>query len=157
MSTTFVSHRLDVLGTAPRQAGGLVRLGRSVELDHTLRHLIDVRASQLNGCAFCLDMHWKDARAAGETEERLYSLSTWREATVYDERERAALALCEEVTRLPDAGVSDAVWDAAAAVFEPGELAQVLFAIAVINTWNRIQVASGAEPGHYVPGAFDEA
>jgi AhpD family alkylhydroperoxidase len=156
MSTTFVSHRLDLLATAPRQAAGLVRLGRSVELDHTLRNLLDVRASQINGCAFCLDMHWKDAPAAGETEERLYSLSTWREATVYDARERAALALCEELTRLPAEGVSDGVWDAAAEVFDEAELAQVVLAVAVINTWNRLQIATRAEPGHYEPGAFED-
>ena len=114
-----------------------------------------MRVSQINGCAFCLDMHWKDARAAGETEERLYMLSAWRESALYSERERAALALCDAMTEIAGVGVPDDVWEEAAAEFSEEELGQVVFAIAVINTWNRLQITTQAEPGHYYPGMFD--
>jgi AhpD family alkylhydroperoxidase len=131
------------------------RLSRSVELDQGLRGLIDIRASQINGCAFCLDMHWKDARAAGETEERLYMLSAWRESPLYSERERAALELCEAMTEIARGGVPDDVWERAAGVFTAEELSQVVFAVAVINTWNRLQITTQVDPGHYSPGMFD--
>lgn len=99
-----------------------------------------------------MDMHWKDARAAGESEERLYSLAAWRESALYSERERAALELCEAVTLVAETHVPDAVWQRARAAFDPDELAQVLFQITAINAWNRLAIASGAEPGHYRPG-----
>jgi AhpD family alkylhydroperoxidase len=151
MTTMIPAQRLQLPATAPRQYGALLRLDRSVALDATLAELIRIRASQLNGCAFCLDMHWKDAREHGESEERLYSLSAWREARVYDERERAALALTEAVTRVE---IDDDVWERARAQFDDDELAQVVFAITVINAWNRLCVATRVEPGHYVPGMF---
>ena len=151
MTTMIPAQRLQLPETAPRQYGALLRLTQSVKLDRTLAELIKIRASQLNGCAFCLDMHWKDARARGAGEERLYSLSTWREARVYDEREQAALALTEAVTRVE---VDDDVWERASAHFEDDELAQVVFAITVINAWNRLCVTTRVEPGHYVPGMF---
>ena len=116
----------------------MYRFSSSVELDHGLRLLIEIRASQINGCAFCLDMHWKDARAAGEPEERLYMLGAWRESPLYGERERAALELCEAMTEIAGRGVPDEVWERAAAAFGAEELAQLVFAIAVINTWNRL-------------------
>src|SRR6185437_15511628 len=128
-----------------------------VELDHGLRLLLEIRASQINGCAFCLDMHWKDARAAGESEERLYMLGAWRESSLYSDRERAALELCEAMTNIADNGVSDDIWERAAAVFAAEELAQVVFAIAVINTWNRTSITTQNEPGHYYAGMFDTA
>jgi AhpD family alkylhydroperoxidase len=154
MTTTIPAHRLQLDAIAPRQYAALLRLSGANPIDPTLHELINLRASQLNGCAFCLDMHWKDARERGETEERLYSLSVWREARVYDARERAALELTEAVTLLTDAGVPDDVWERAAAEFDEEELAQVIFAISVINVWNRLNVTVQTEPGHYVPGMF---
>ena len=151
MTTMIPAQRLQLPAIAPRQYGAMLRLEQSVELDPALAELIKIRASQMNGCAFCLDMHWKDARARGASEERLYSLATWREARVYDERERAALALTEAVTRVE---VDDEVWERASAHFDADELAQVVFAITVINAWNRLCVTTRVEPGHYVPGMF---
>ncbi len=155
MTPTIPAHRLQLVDLAPRQYGAMYRFSRSVELDHGLRLLIEIRASQINGCAFCLDMHWKDARAAGETEERLYMLSAWRESPLYSERERAALELCEAMTEIAGGGVPDDVWERAAGVFSAEELSQLVFAVAVINTWNRLQITTQVEPGHYSPGMFD--
>ena len=112
-----------------------------------LHELIKTRASQINGCAYCIDMHTHDARAAGETEQRLYALSAWREAPFFTDRERAALALTEAITRIADhQHVSDAVWDEAAAHFSQRELADLVLAIAQINTWNRIAISTGMQP-----------
>ena len=155
MTPTIPAHRLQLVDVAPRQYGAMYRFSSSVELDHSLRLLIEIRASQINGCAFCIDMHWKDARAAGESEERLYMLSAWRESPLYSDRERAALALCEAMTEIAGSGVPDEVWEGAAAVFGEEELGQVVYAIAVINTWNRLQITTQAEPGHYSPGMFE--
>ncbi len=157
MTEPIPAGRLRLAESAPRQLAAMVRFGASVELDPTVAELVKLRASQLNRCAFCLDMHWKDARAAGEGEERLYSLDAWQESPLYDRRERAALALCESMTMLADGHVPDAVWADAAAEFDEGELAQLVCAIAAINTWNRLMIATRAEPGHYAPGDFDGA
>ncbi|MDX3227480.1 carboxymuconolactone decarboxylase family protein [Streptomyces sp. ME19-01-6] len=117
-------------------------------LDPTLVDLIKVRASQINHCAFCVHMHTRDAREAGETEERLYLLSAWEEATgLFTEKERAALALTEAVTVLTDGFVPDEVYERAAAHFEEAELAQVIAAIIAINAWNRIGVTTRTVPG----------
>jgi AhpD family alkylhydroperoxidase len=151
MTTMIPAQRLHLPTIAPRQYGAMLRFAQSVELEPVLAELIKIRASQLNGCAFCLDMHWKDARAAGESEERLYSLSTWREAHVYDERERVGLELTEAVTRVD---VGDDLWERARGVFGEDELAQVVFAITVINSWNRLCTTTRVEPGHYVAGMF---
>jgi AhpD family alkylhydroperoxidase len=152
MSTSLPAGRLPLIEHAPRLIGALARLEGAIELDGELRELIRLRASQVNGCAFCMDMHWKDARAAGESEERLSSLNAWRESALYSERERAALELCEAVTLVAETHVPDAVWERARAAFDPDELGQVLFAIAAINAWNRLAIATRAEPGHYRPG-----
>lgn len=120
-------------------------------LDPVIRELVKIRVSQVNGCAFCIDMHTKDARAAGEREERLYLLSAWREAPFYTERERAALALAESATLLPAGPVSDAVYDEAARHFAPEELAALVWRIAIMNAWNRIGVTTRMEPGRYRP------
>ena len=150
------SRRLDLAEAAPRQVMAMQALAASIDLGGPLRDLIDMRASQINGCAFCLDMHWKDARAAGESEERLYSLDAWRESPLYSERERAALALCEEMTLIGERHVGDDVW--ARAERELGEdLADVVFAIVAINAWNRLAITTGAEPGHYEPGMLQAA
>jgi len=118
--------------------------GRSVELDATVHELVEIRASQINGCAYCLDLHTHTAREKGESERRLHVLAAWRESPLFSERERAALALTEAITLLPQAGVPDEVYDAAAQHFTTAELAQLISAIAVINSWNRLMVASGA-------------
>jgi len=108
--------------------------------------LICLRASQMNGCLFCIDMHWKDLRAAGEPERRLYMLASWRESKFYSDRERAALLWTESVTRLGERGVPDDVYDAVIAHFSESELAQLTLAIAVINMWNRLNVAFQTPP-----------
>jgi AhpD family alkylhydroperoxidase len=115
-----------------------------------LLELVRLRASQINGCAYCVDRHFKDARAAGETEQRLYSLSVWRETTFYSERERAALGLTEAVTHVSDnEGLARAVDDAAKS-FGPDELTRLLYAVIEINAWNRLAITTGSpEPGSY--------
>ncbi|MGX2995094.1 carboxymuconolactone decarboxylase family protein [Streptomyces sp. JNUCC 64] len=124
-------------------------------LDPVLGELVRIRASQLNQCAFCLDMHAKDAVAAGESVERIVQLSAWRESRhFYTERELAALELTEAVTNLQDGFVPDEVFARAAAHFDEAELSQLLASIAVINTWNRLNVAVRLAPGHYTPGQF---
>jgi AhpD family alkylhydroperoxidase len=155
MTPTIPAGRMQLMEMAPRQYGAMYRFSSSVELDHQLRLLIEIRASQINGCAFCLDMHWKDAVAAGETDERLYMLTAWRESPLYTEQERAALELCEAVTLIAGNGVPDDVWERAAAAFTEDELGQVVLAITVINAWNRLQITTRVEPGHYTPGMFD--
>ncbi len=124
---------------------------RGCGLPHPLLELVKLRASQINGCAFCLDMHWKDARAAGETEERLYMLDAWEEATVYTPRERAALALTEAVTRVAETHVPDAVYEEARRHFSEAELVDLTLAIVTINGWNRLAVSFRSEPGSYEP------
>lgn len=146
-----MSQRLDMASVAPQQYRAMLALDQSITLDYQLRELIKVRASQINGCAFCIDMHWKDARAAGETEERLYMLSAWRESDLYTDREKAALELCEAITTIADAHVPDAVWARVAAHYQREELAQLVFAITAINAWNRIAITARAQPGHYRP------
>ncbi len=119
-------------------------------LEPALLELVKMRASQINGCAYCIDMHSKDARAAGETEQRLYALNAWRETPFFTNRERAALAVTEAITRLADAGVPREVLDQAALQFTPEELTKLVYAVIEINAWNRLAVAVGApEPGSY--------
>jgi AhpD family alkylhydroperoxidase len=151
------AQRLSLVDHAPRQYAAMFRLEQSIELERPLRDLIALRASQINGCAFCLDMHWKDLRAAGESDERIYSVAVWRESPLYSERERAALELCDAMTLVAETHVPDAVWERARAAFDEDELAQLVFAITVINAWNRMNIATRLEPGHYQPGAFGEA
>lgn len=115
-------------------------------LDPVLVELVQIRASQINRCAYCIDYHASDARKAGETEERIYQLSAWEDASIYTVRERAALALTEAVTRLPD-GVPDEVWEEAAEEFGEKELAQLIALIFTVNTWNRMNVTIRRVPG----------
>jgi AhpD family alkylhydroperoxidase len=115
-------------------------------LDHTLLHLIKVRASMLNGCAFCLDMHTTDALKEGESNQRLFGLAAWRESPYYDDRERAALALTDAVTILERTGVPDDVWDAVVEHFGEEGAADVLLAIGTINLWTRLNVATRRQP-----------
>jgi AhpD family alkylhydroperoxidase len=154
MATTIPAHRLQLIDVAARQYSALLNLAGANPIDPTLRDLMDIRASQINGCAFCLDMHWKEAKERDETDERLYMISAWREATCYDARERAALALTEAVTLIADDGVTDDVWAQVEDEFDPEEIGTLLFAIATINVFNRLNVTVGTEPGHYVPGMF---
>lgn len=129
---------------------------RDSSLEAPLVELVFMRASQLNGCAYCMDMHSKDALAAGEDPMRLFVLPAWREAPFYSERERAALAWCEAVTRLdPQHGVPDEVYEQALAVFSEEELIDLDLAVATINAWNRLAIPFRAEPGHYRPGKHE--
>lgn len=118
-------------------------------LDRTVVLLVQLRASQINGCAYCLDMHWKDLRAAGENEQRLYSLDAWRECPYYSERERAALAWTEAVTLVADGHVPDAVYHEVRAHFVERELANLTLVVAAINAWNRLSIAARLLPGTY--------
>jgi AhpD family alkylhydroperoxidase len=124
---------------------------RKCTIDHKLAHLIEFRVSQINGCAYCLDMHWKDAVAQGESEQRLYGLSAWREAPYYTARERAALAWAEAVTK---AHVPDAVYEAAESQFSDEELIDLTFIVTTINTWNRLNIAFPNDVGSYQVGQF---
>ena len=135
---------------------GASAIAEESTLPKTLQELVRVRASQINGCGYCTDMHTKDALAAGETQQRLNLVAAWRDATVFTEAERAALALAEEGTRLADAatGVSDDTWQAARKHFDGEELAALITVIAVINAWNRLNVISGTPAGDYEPGQF---
>jgi AhpD family alkylhydroperoxidase len=119
-------------------------------LDPLLVELVKIRASQINGCAFCLDMHTKDAIAMGETAERLNLVVAWREAHCFSDTERAALRWTEELTRLPETGASDAAFDQVCAVFGEKEVVALTAAIVAINAWNRFAVGFRSEPGHYV-------
>jgi AhpD family alkylhydroperoxidase len=114
--------------------------------DPVIYELVKLRASMINGCAFCVDMHSRDALAAGEDSRRLFGVAAWHDAPFYTERERAALALTDAVTRLGDDGVPDDVWAAAAKHFTEEELANLLMAIATINVWNRLSIATRTEP-----------
>ncbi|NLG30842.1 MAG: carboxymuconolactone decarboxylase family protein [Clostridiaceae bacterium] len=130
---------------------GLENHARKSGLEPSLLELVKVRASQLNGCAYCLDMHTKDARAAGETELRLYGLSAWREAPYYTARERAALAFTESVTLITMSHVSDEEFNMARKEFSEKELVDLTLAIVAINGWNRLAIAFRSEAGHYRP------
>ncbi|WP_267223959.1 carboxymuconolactone decarboxylase family protein [Dyella silvae] len=126
-------------------------------LERPLIELVLFRVSQMNGCAYCLDMHSKDARAAGETEQRLYLVQAWREAPFYTERECAALAWAEAVTRLGDHGVPDDVYERARASFSEEELIQLNLVVIMINGWNRIAIPFQSVPGHYQPASKEAA
>jgi AhpD family alkylhydroperoxidase len=123
-------------------------------LEPKLLHLVKMRASQVNCCAFCLDMHSKDARADGETEQRLYGLDAWEEAPYYNERERAALEWTEAITLLSNGHVPDSIYERVRAHFTEGEIAALTLAVAMINSWNRLNVALRTEAGGYRPGMF---
>ncbi|MFI8091261.1 carboxymuconolactone decarboxylase family protein [Streptomyces sp. NPDC086080] len=153
--------RLDFFGNA--LAAKVMRhinsAGRAVTdsgLPHTTQELVKIRASQINGCGFCTDMHTKDAAAAGETPVRLHLVAAWREATVFTEAERAALELTEQGTRIADAagGVSDEVWANAAKHYDEDQLVALVSLIAVINAYNRVNVINQQPAGDYRPGQF---
>ena len=130
----------------------MLALQREVEtsgLEHSLMELVKIRASQINGCAYCLDMHTKDARALGETEQRIYALSAWREAPFFSERERAALEWTEALTRIAVDHVPDAVYEAVKPHFTEAELVALTFVLVAINGWNRLAISFRAPAGSY--------
>jgi AhpD family alkylhydroperoxidase len=118
-------------------------------VEESLLHLVRLRASQINGCAYCIDMHWKDLRALGESEQRLYGLDAWRESPWYSARERAALAWTEVVTLVAGDNIPDAAYDGVRPHFDDRALADVTLAIATINAWNRLSIAARLTPGGY--------
>jgi AhpD family alkylhydroperoxidase len=128
-----------------------VSAAREAKVEPELIELIRIRASQINGCAFCIDMHTKDARAAGETEQRVHALNAWRETPFFTARERAALALTEAVTLVHDGRVPDAVYAQAAEVFDETQVAALIWAATVINAYNRIAIATRMVPGGHQP------
>lgn len=149
-----MSSRLNYVQASPKGFDAMRALQEHVEnsgLEHSLLELVKMRASQINGCAYCLDMHSKDARAAGETEQRLYLLNAWRESPFYTPRERAALAWTEALTQIAARDVPDALYDEARSQFSDSELVDLSFAIIAINGWNRLAIPFRSEPGHYRP------
>jgi AhpD family alkylhydroperoxidase len=120
-------------------------------IDPPLFHLVKIRASQINGCAYCIDMHTKDARLAGETEQRIYALNAWRETPFFSDRERAALEWTEAVTRVADTHVPDEIHERVARHFNERELVALTFGVVVINAWNRLAVSFRAPAGSYQP------
>ena len=153
--------RLDWPKAAPGVAQVLIGLQTVVNdsgLEPALLELVKLRASQVNGCGFCIDMHTKDARAAGETEQRLYLLDAWREAAhLYSERERAALAWTEAVTNIAVGHAPDEVYEDVRAQFADAELVKLTLAIVSINGWNRLNIAFRTPAGNYKPGMFNHA
>ncbi|GAA0589840.1 carboxymuconolactone decarboxylase family protein [Virgibacillus siamensis] len=130
---------------------GFEKYMKSTNLDQTLLELVKTRASQINGCAFCLDMHTKDARANGETEQRLYGLNAWRETDYYTARERSALELTEVITEIATQDVSDDLYDNVREFFDEKDFVDLVYAINTINSWNRLAITMRAVPGKYQP------
>jgi AhpD family alkylhydroperoxidase len=151
-----VRARLNYANVAPGVYDAMDALDRYLQdcgLERSLLLLVQLRASQINGCAYCLDMHWKDLRAIGETEQRLYSLDAWRESPYYTVKERAALAWTEAVTLLADGHVSDAVHEQVRSHLSERELSDLTLAVAAINAWNRLSIAARLVPGAYKAAA----
>ncbi|MGH2481980.1 MAG: carboxymuconolactone decarboxylase family protein, partial [Ktedonobacteraceae bacterium] len=146
--------RLHTIQAAQGAYQAMLKMGEYIHncgLEASLLRLIETRASQINGCAYCLDMHTKDARADGESEQRLYLLPAWREATCYSEREQAALAWTEAVTLVAEDHVPDEVYERVRPHFTEEELANLTLAITAINAWNRLNVAFRTPAGSYRP------
>ena len=146
--------RLDIGAVSPaayRSMLGLEKFIHESSIEPKLVHLLKMRASQINGCAYCLDMHSKDARAEGETEQRLYGLDAWREAPYYSDRERAALEWTEALTQITDGHVSDDVYERAKRQFREKELVELALIAVAINGWNRLAIAFRSEAGAYQP------
>ena len=148
--------RIDLMHVSPgiiHAMLGLERQVRQAGFDSKLLDLVRMRASQINGCAYCLDMHSKDARANGETEQRLYGLEAWRETPYYSARERAALEWTEALTLVSESHVPDEVYESVRGQFSEEELVHLSLAIVAINGWNRLNVAARTVPGGYVAGS----
>ena len=149
--------RINLMNVNPGILQAMLGLEKQVSksrLDTKLLDLVRMRASQINGCAYCLDMHSKDARANGETEQRLYGLNAWRESPYYSARERAALEWTEAVTLVSETHVPDDVYERVREQFSEDELAHLSLAVVAINGWNRLNVAARTVPGDYVPGSL---
>lgn len=148
--------RFDVHKVSPEALKAMLALGTYVQssgLEESLLYLVELRASQINGCAYCIDMHSKDARALGDTEQRLYALNAWQETPFFSDRERAALAWTEAVTQLHEGHVPDSVYEEAKKQFSEQELVNLTLAVIAINGWNRLNVAFRTVPGAYQPKA----
>jgi len=149
--------RINLMSVNPGILQAMLGLEKQVSkggLDSKLLDLVRMRASQINGCAYCLDMHSKDARASGETEQRLYGLNAWRETPYYSARERGALEWTEALTLVTEGHVPDEVYERVRQEFSEDELAHLSLAIVAINGWNRLNVAARTVPGGYVPGSL---
>jgi len=152
--------RIDFTQVNPGIIQAMLGLERQVHrsgLDSRLLDLVRMRASQINGCAYCLDMHSKDARANGETEQRLYGLEAWRETPYYSPRERAALEWTEALTLVSETHAPDDVYERVQEEFSDDEVAHLSLAIAAINSWNRLNIAARTVPGDYVAGSIAKA
>lgn len=146
--------RIDFYRASPEVVNAMRGLERAVNqsgLEASLRELVKLRASQMNGCAYCIDMHTKDARAAGESEQRLYALNAWRETPFYTDRERAALEWTQTITNIADGHAPDDVFFRVRQYFNEGELVTLTLAIVAINGWNRLAIGFRAVPGSYKP------
>jgi AhpD family alkylhydroperoxidase len=148
-----MKERFNYAGGAYQAMLGLENYLKQCGLEANLLHLIKLRASQMNGCAYCIDMHFKDLRAAGDTEQRLYSLDAWQECPYYTERERAALAWTEAVTLLSPPRVPDSLYEEVRQHFNEKEIADLTLAIVTINGWNRLTAAARTTPGTYQPSS----
>jgi AhpD family alkylhydroperoxidase len=150
----ILQHRIHYAKVAPEGVdliGKLENYIKGAGLEPNLLELVKLRASQMNGCAYCIDMHSKDARTRGESEQRLYGLSAWRETPYYSERERAALAWAESVTNIGESQVPDEVYDQARDYFSEKELVDLTLAVIAINAWNRLSISFRTPPGSYQP------
>lgn len=146
--------RIDYWNKTPDALKGMLNLEKTVkesELESSLIELVKLRASQINGCAYCIDMHTKDARIAGETEQRLYALSAWKETDFYSERERAALTWTETLTNISQEHIDDELYQSVSRLFSEEEMIYLTLAIVTINGWNRLAIGFGTVPGSYKP------
>ena len=146
--------RLKYENVSPEALKGMMELEKYVDnsgLEVSLYELVKIRASQINGCAYCLDMHTKDARKAGENEQRLYTLSAWRETSFFSDRERAALAWTEAMTKISENDIPDSLYQEVAGNFTEKEMVALSMAIIAINGWNRLAIGFRKEPGSYKP------
>jgi AhpD family alkylhydroperoxidase len=158
MKDKHMEPRIDYQKADPKAMKGMMEMEkylRNSELDETIYELVKMRASQINGCAFCLDMHSKDARAAGETEQRLYGLDAWREAPYYSDKERAALEWTEAVTLISENHVPDELYNSVREYFDEQELVALTMAVVAINGWNRLAIPFRTVPGEYEPGQYE--
>lgn len=152
-----MEQRLNMMEVGKDAFGAIFGLSKYLAkstIKKSLQHLIELRVSQINGCAYCIDMHSKDLRHEGETEQRIYMLTAWRETPLYTDRERAALEWAEAVTLLADNHVQDEIYDRVKEQFSEKELFDLTFAVSAINLWNRFNVAFRTTPGTYQPGQF---
>jgi AhpD family alkylhydroperoxidase len=160
VKNTKLQPRVDFNSSATDAYRAMIALETAVRktgLERSLLELVKLRASQINGCGYCIDMHTKDARAAGETEQRLYCLSVWEETPFYTDRERAALAWTEATTRIADRNVPDELFEQVREFFTEQELVNLTLAVIAINGWNRMSIAFRAVPGEYQPAELSHA